>query len=331
MTSPNASPGYSPLADQAARQLIDASALYAEFERTRERASRLTGGMYWKKQGEYEYLMKTYPDNRAKTIGPRDATTEQTYQAFTQDKTATTTRLRQLREALRESERVNKALRVGRTPAIVVNILLALEQAGLAQHFILVGTHALYAYETAAGVRITPAALATRDVDLLWDARKKLQFFTTMTRIDTSMLGILQQVDPSFERNEEQKESAINAQGFQVDFLRRMPETDDPHPLQLTGRDGDLFAVPARRASILAEAPPFHHPVVSATGKMVTMRTIDPAVFSSFKRWLTRQPDRPPVKRNRDRSQANIVQRLLDAGLLASKMPGASSARSPRH
>ena len=36
------------------------------------------------------------------------------------------------------------------------------ELAGLAQHFVVVGTHALYAYESAAGVRIVPGALATR-------------------------------------------------------------------------------------------------------------------------------------------------------------------------
>jgi hypothetical protein len=35
----------------------------------------------------------------------------------------------------------------------IVSLLQTLEEAGLGQHFTVVGTHALYAYEAAAGVR----------------------------------------------------------------------------------------------------------------------------------------------------------------------------------
>jgi len=82
-------------------------------------------------------------------------------------------RLRSLRDAVKEAERLNKALKVGRAPTLLIDILQAIDDSGLAEHFTVVGTHALYAYETAAGVRIEQAAMATLDVDLLWDARKK--------------------------------------------------------------------------------------------------------------------------------------------------------------
>jgi hypothetical protein len=39
--------------------------------------------MYWKRQGDYEYLVKTYPDNRQHRMGPRSADTEKTHQEFT--------------------------------------------------------------------------------------------------------------------------------------------------------------------------------------------------------------------------------------------------------
>ena len=310
-----------PLPDQAARQLIDATALFEEYERVRKEAARVAGGMYWKKQGKYEYLAKTFSDNRSTILGLRDQATEKTYASFTQRKSRTEERLRQLGVALKEAQRLNKAVRVGRAPNIVLEILRALEKAGLAQHFIVVGTHALYAYETAAGIRIAASALATKDVDLLWDARKRVQFMTDIKRFDGSMLSLLQKVDPTFERMEEQKESAINAAGFQVDFLRRMQEEGDPHPLRLTAHEDDLFVVQARRASVLNEAPAFEHVIVSATGRMVTMRTIDPAIFVQFKRWLAALKERDPLKRGRDASQAAIVQRMLDEGLLMSKIP----------
>jgi len=59
-----------------------------------------------------------------------------------------------------------------------------------------VGTHALYAYEAAAGVRIAQKALATEDVDLLWDARKRVRFVADMKHLGKPVLRILQEVDP---------------------------------------------------------------------------------------------------------------------------------------
>jgi hypothetical protein len=44
-------------------------------------------------------------------------------------------------------------LRVGRVPNIVVKTLNALEAAGLEEHLLTIGTHALYAFESACGVR----------------------------------------------------------------------------------------------------------------------------------------------------------------------------------
>jgi hypothetical protein len=85
-----------------------------------------------------------------------------------------------LREALKDPERLNKALKVGRVPSIVLAVLQAIEDAGLGQHFIVVGTHAFYAYETAAWVRVVQGALATQDVDLLWDARRRVRFITDL-------------------------------------------------------------------------------------------------------------------------------------------------------
>lgn len=68
---------------------------------------------------------------------------------------------------LKEAERLNKAVKAGRVPNMVVALLQTLDEAGLEQHFAVVGTHALYAFEAAAGVRIVQGALATQDVDLL--------------------------------------------------------------------------------------------------------------------------------------------------------------------
>lgn len=61
---------YIPLSDNAARQVIDSTTIFDELRRTTALARRYAGGMYWKKQPPYEYLVKTLPDNRQHRIGP---------------------------------------------------------------------------------------------------------------------------------------------------------------------------------------------------------------------------------------------------------------------
>ncbi len=307
---------YNFLPENAVRQFIDSSTVFDEYCRVQQQARAYSGGMYWKRQGEYEYLVKTGPDNKQKRLGPRSEATEAVLNGFLQQKQALETRLKSLKQALLEAEGINRALRVGRMPTLVIDLLNAISAAGLGAHFTVVGTHALYAYEAAAGVRIAPGALATQDVDLLWDARKRVQFFINMARLNTSMLAILQGVDSSFQRKEEQLSTAINSKGFEVDFLRRQAEGDDLHPLQLSGDEQDLWAVQAPRAAILTSAARFEQTVVAVNGKMARMVTIDPVVFVNFKRWMAEQESRPAPRRRRDAMQADIVQELMNEGLL---------------
>jgi hypothetical protein len=312
----NRSVSHLPLPDSAVRQAIDAEAVFLEWLRATQAAKKFAGGMYFKREGSYEYLVKTSPDNRQSRLGPRDEKTEVTLRAFAEGKLKAETRLKSLRETLRECERMNKALRVGRVPNVVVDVLNELELGGLGGHFTVVGTHALYAYETAASVRIEAGALATQDVDLLWDALKRVQFASTMAKLDSSMLKLLQRADPSFQRKEGQMESAVNDKGFMVDFLRRMATDEDPHPFRFTDEEDDLWPVQAQRAEAFLDAPRYERVVFSTTGRMALMRTVSPPVFVAFKHWMAELDSRPPGKRRRDRLQADLVQQLLDEGAL---------------
>jgi len=303
---------YLPLPDNAARQAIDSAVIFRAWLSAAAEARRFAGGMYFKREGDYEYLVKTSPTNRQQRLGRRSPETEATYLSFTEAKQAAQKRNKSLGSALQEAERMNKALKVGRAPNLVVDVLNALEASGLSPHFTVVGTHALYAYEAAASVRIEAGAMATQDVDLLWDARERVQFLGTMDKLDSSVLKILQQVDPSFRRMDTQLESVINDKGFMIDFLRRRAVDGDPHPFRSTDDESDLWPVQAARAEAFLNTPRFEQPIVSVTGRMALMRTVAPRVFVDFKYWMPELDDRPPAKRRRDRLQAEIVQRLLD-------------------
>lgn len=318
-----------PISDNAARQAIDSSTIFEEWRRVEREASAYAGGMYFKREGRYEYLVKTSTDNRQQRIGPRSAATEAIFEEFVAHKNVAEARRKSLREALTEAERMNKALKVGRAPSKLIAVLQALEGAGLGEHFTVVGTHALYAYEAAASVRIVQGALATQDVDLLWDARRRVKFMTTIARIDKSVLQILQEAEPSFRRKDGQAETAIDDKGFEVDFLRREPVDDDPHPFRFSSDESDLWPVRAERAGVLTSASRFEHLVIGATGRMALMRTIDPSTFVNFKRWMSGKRDRPESKRRRDARQADIVAAMLGQGLLRPQLAEPDRAANP--
>lgn len=309
---------YVPLPESAVRQIIDSTTIFTEYRRVKAQAQPYAGSMYWKREGEYAYLVKTRPRRRTQErLGPRSEQTERVFADYSPRKESLESRLASLQETLTEAERMNKALKAGRTPNLVVGVLQVLEDAGLSEHFTVVGTHALYSYETAASIRIVQGALATQDVDLLWDARKRVQFMTDLEHLDASMLAVLKRADRTFERKEGQNETAINARGFEVDFLRRQPIENAPHPFRFSDDEGDLWPVQAVRASVLTTAPRFEHAVISVNGCMALMRTIAPSAFVEFKRWMAEKaPQREEAKRRRDRLQADIVQDLLDQKLL---------------
>jgi len=301
-----------------ARQYIDAVSVFEALEEAQEEAAQVRGGMYWHAgpaaSPESKYLVRTTPAGAETSLGPRSPETEAIYERFTQRKRDSAERVSGLKAALAQHQRLNRALRVGRVDPLVVALLARLASTQLSPHFRVVGTHALYAYEATAGVRLDADTLATRDMDLLWDTRKRILFSTQLAKVDSSMLGVLKKVDSTFRIRKSQKYTAVNKDGFEVDIIRRERAGDDPHPIKLSDEDEDedFWVVQARRANVLLDAPGFSAVIVASNGSMARMNTVHPATFVAFKRWMAAQPDREALKRRRDLLQADAVQVLLD-------------------
>jgi hypothetical protein len=290
---------------------MDALSTFTEWERSVKESAEVRGGMYWKPQGKTDYLIRTSPSNSQKSLGPRSPETESIYGKFTERKASSEQRVKNLAAQLGVHKRLNRALFVGRAPQVLVDILAMMNRAGIAEHFTVVGTHALYAYEAAAGVRIESGdVLATKDIDLLWDTRKRIQFSTTMGAAGSSMLGLLRKVDPTFRLRRDQLYTAVNDKGFEVDIIRRETAEGDPHPLRITDAEDDFWVTQAERAAELLNAPRFSAMIVAPSGDMARMTTISPIAFAKFKRWLAAQPTRDPMKRSRDTLQAEVVEQL---------------------
>ena len=298
------------------RQYIDAVSVFEALEETLEEAAQVRGGMYWHAgppaSPDAKYLVRTTPTGAETSLGARTAQTEAIYARFTKRKSESAERVAGLRAALVQQQRLNRALRVGRVDPLVVALLARLSSAGLSEHFRVVGTHALYAYEAAAGVCLDAQTLATRDIDLLWDTRKRIIFSTQLARVSTSMLGMLQKVDRTFRMRKSQKYTAVNKDGFEVDIIRREQAGDDPHPIKLSDEDEYFWVAQARRANVLLDSPGFSAVIVASNGTMARMHTVHPATFVAFKRWMSTQTEREAMKRRRDAVQAEVVQLLLE-------------------
>jgi hypothetical protein len=299
------------LSESQKRQYIDAEAVFRALEQAVADAQAVRGSMFWREQGGRRYLVRMSAAGAQKSLGPDTPENQQIHARFTERKAAADSRVQSLKASLNEQQRLNRALRVGRVPNVVVGTLQALAQAGLHEHFLTVGTHALYAYETAAGVRVQAAATATRDIDLLFDSRKRLSFVTQLQRLDTSLLGVLRKADKTFDVRRDQLQTAVNADGFEVDIIRRTARDGDPHPLRMSDDESDIWAVQVPTGQTLLSSSRFSQVVVGTSGAMARMNTVHPADFARIKRALAARADRDPLKKAKDELQAEVAEQLL--------------------
>lgn len=277
------------LTESQKRQYIDAEAVFCALEQAVADARGVRGSMFWREQAGRRYLIRESAAGAQKSLGPDTLENQQILVRFVERKADADARVQSLKAALKEQQRLNRALRVGRVPNVVVDTLQALSQADLQEHFLTVGTHALYAYETAAGIRVQSAATATRDIDLLFDTQKRLSFVTQLQRLDTSLMGVLRKADKTFKVRRDQLQTAVNAKGFEIELV------------------ADTGPYSSNR---------FSHVVVATSGAMARMDTIHPADFARIKHALAARADRDPLKKSKDELQAQVVE-----GLLAEYLP----------
>lgn len=311
------------LSESQRRQYIDAEAVFSAWEQARKDVREVRGSMFWREQSGRRYLIRTSAAGAQKSLGPESARTQEILDKFAVRKVFLEDRVRTLQDALHQQQRLNRAHRVGRVPGIVVGTLNALAAAGLDQHFLTIGTNAMYAYESAAGVRLSAQAMATRDIDLFFDAQKHLRLLSQLQRVDASLLAVLRNADKSFVIRPDQRYTAVNGAGFEVDIVRRPARGRDAHPMPLGAvPDEDTFwAVQVSTGDQVAAASRIDEMVVSATGSMARMKTIGPRDFVRIKRALAASPGREPLKRGKDLEQADLVERLVSEYLIGGGQP----------
>lgn len=310
---------YTALAENQVRQYIDAEQARKAWLTADRRALSYRGSMYWKTVKGRDYLYREYRTGSAKSLGVRTANTEKIIEEFKRGKKAAGQNLKQLDTAMITHARLNVALRVGRTPNVVVGLLEEIRKAGLQDHFMVIGTNALYAFETQAGVRFSGDVMATTDMDLLWDSRKRITLISDGDEHFNKygLIGVLKKFDSSFELQDGEEYRAANSQGYMIDLIKRRPKSlaDDKEYFQLIPNPDDFWAAKITNMDWLLSSPKFRQVVVATNGSMAEMVTVDPRAFVFYKVWLSQKDDRDPMKRPRDLAQARAVFNLVQERL----------------
>ncbi len=297
------------LTDQQRLFLIESEQILTAWREARRQKQAHQYGMKWVRAADHEYLVRLRDARgNGKSLGPRSPETEQIYAAFTAGKQRADERFTALSAALKQQTRLNRAVRLGRLPTLIGRILHTLDQTRAEHYFTVIGTYALYAYETMAAVQFSMDLLASGDVDLLYDPRKPLAL--TAEKLDAQgLLGLLRKVDQSFAVIAAQPFRAVNQEGFMVDLVIPPEGMRVNRPVRFA--EEDLVAAEVPSLQWLLNSPRVEATVIAADGKPVLMRSPDPRAFAIHKAWLSSQPDREPVKKGRDLSQARLTLQLL--------------------
>lgn len=267
------------------------------------------GGMSWQTVNGKEYLVRVFDNRTKKSVGPRSPQTEDVFLRFQQGKQDCIERRAGIEARLSRQAKVCRAMNLGRISRLTGNILRTLADLSLDRKTTtIIGTNALYAYESMAGVQFRTEILATNDLDILWDARSKLKIASDIPA--EGMLAVLRKADRSFAVMDKAKYRAVNRDGFMVDFIRESVDMRvQPEPSFAV--DDEFVAVEADMKWLIA-APKVRAVALDEDGYPAPLSVPDPRAFALHKFWLSLRSDRDPVKKPRDAAQSAAVVAMIE-------------------
>ena len=309
---------YEPFDMIQAREFVDSLQMFESLQELVHRERSARGSMVWMKARGQEYLHRSSYDDYGKrvqtTLGPRSPETEELRANFLKARADVKQRLKIIQSKMAMQAATNVARKIARIPLIAADTIRAFSNAGISSKRIkIVGTNALYAYESMAAVLFESGLTSTEDIDLMLNHRAPLRFIASADLGEETLIGVLRSADRSFEITRHPFR-ARNRDGFLVDIIR--PERNPPwvnEPFETA--QGDMQPSPITGLVWLENAQSFEQPVIDAKGMPVMMCVPDPRVFAIHKYWLSQRPERGAVKARRDKAQAFAV-----AGLVMDEM-----------
>lgn len=153
------------------------------------------------------------------SLGRKDSNTVEIYELFNKQKKELKGSLKQSKELLIKNEKINKFTKISRVPNVLVNLFRRINELGLDDKVIIIGTNALYLYEAHCGVFIEEQHLATFDIDVFNKRDKKISFALKEKLPQKTLKSILTDVDSSFKKSKEASYRFINNNEVVVEII----------------------------------------------------------------------------------------------------------------
>jgi hypothetical protein len=297
-----------PYTHEKAQCLERLQSLHAEAKALERAESECAGGVRWKTVQDKEYLVRNFVDpetakRRFVSLGARSPRTEALLRDFERRKGETEAQRERLDERLRVANATAKAIRLGRLPAHVGDVVRALYASELSERLVLSGSLALLAYETqvraAAPSEVLAPAGSKPDIDLFVGDERDLDL------VEAALLS----VDSSFRRE------GHGARRFggpvAVDCFTRSDLCDIAGTYDVRS-DNELVAA--------FTAEPMEANLVDRSGRMAQARVLPITAFRTIKAIRSRRDvTRPDAEREVDAMQAEA------AGLIADRLRAAGT------
>jgi len=295
---------WAPLTDTQTRVYADARQYFEVYRDAVRRVAAFPGWMFWKRYPKGKsYLVHAYDrTGQGTTLGGPSEKNDARLQEFKAQQAEAKMRLKIAKDHLVEHARFCKAARINRVPRHVAAIIRAFSEKASSSQLLVVGAHALYAYEALSDVQFMPAVIETQDLDVMWDSAARpiaaVEGMNSAVATPTK-IEILRSVDETYTQSEERHSQARNAAGFSVDFLEASDSTS-------SNSSGSSAPVVTAGLDLLSVAT-VSEVVIDRDGLPFEIWVPDPRLFAAHKRWLSDRPDRRPGARDHDRTQSDAV------------------------
>ncbi len=305
---------YSKIDERLIRLIIDAHQAFESYEASAKRVANFKGSMNWKTIKGKDYLYRRFNDQKDAFIGPRNEETENIQKKYKEDSEKAKERKNSALENVKLHANFIKGAKLNRFPFAAAKIIRALTKKGIDHKII--GTNALFAYETVTGVLFESKQIATEDIDILLDARQGMKIIANMD--GESLLSLIQRTDKTFQPVTDSKYefAATNSKDYRVDFITQGEGPMKKNSFEELLADDALKPIQIDSLKWVLSAPQFESVVYDTKGMPLRINAIDPRAFVLHKWYVSQQPDRNPLKISRDKSQARTV-----ASMLANELP----------
>lgn len=268
--------------------------------------------MLWQKHKDgYELLAKQHLKSGTREyLGRRSDETQKIREDFEASKLKVKNRLSNLKEKMKKEEKLNKLEGITRAPKELVAIFSKINELGLDDKVIAIGTNSLYAYETRSAVIIEQEHLATRDIDLLNRKEKGISFIFNEIMTTKSANELLNSIDSSFIKSDEASYRFINDDGVWIELINPMSDSIK----QESFRDNlfeDIMPLAMKGMQWLENSRLFKELIIGENGKCAFITTVHPLEYAIYKNWLSAQEDRDYIKHTRDLQQSKLVTKLI--------------------